>query len=75
MSKEVKVTSRKHYYEMLVRDGNILPSLRSPFTSIEYLYGIQENLYWCPHQRHLTIRNCFTPPSSKYLVTEVNRIL
>ena len=43
-----EVVDRKHYYTCALRNGYVLPKLKSPFVSLEWLLGVVSQVYWCP---------------------------
>ena len=47
------VVSRKHLYELLVRNGFFLPKLKSALCNYDYLCAVKSGLVTCPKYENI----------------------
>ena len=61
----------KELYEILQRNGNVLPKQSSVLVNTEYLRKVYQKMIWVPHQLNLKWRNCPRPPTMVVLVDKL----
>jgi hypothetical protein len=72
LSKVVQICStQKELYEILQRNGLILPKITSVIINKDYLRRVFQKSVWVPHQEVVKIRNCPHPPTMNLLVEKL----
>ena len=67
-------SGKKHFFEVLSRNGYYLPSLRSGIINFDYLAGVRSGAITVPRYHELRFRACFTPPSKQVLAEELLKV-
>jgi hypothetical protein len=68
------ILSRKHLFELCIRNGFYLPQLKSSLCNYDYLCGVKEGKIFCPKSCDLRIRICFTPPTKQAIIIEIVKL-
>ena len=70
-----QVSSLKQYHEILVRNGWMLPPLKSPFVTLEYLHGVRQQKYYCPRYEDVRLAPCPQPPQRTAILNAIVALL
>ncbi len=62
------VDNKKTLYEAMQRNGWILPSIKSNCCTVEWMLGVREKEFWCPHVDNYVMRICARPPKKTQLL-------
>ena len=71
MNGEPNIVSRRHLYELLVRNNHFLPKFKSGICNYDWLVAIREGLVHCPKYSEVRIRQCYDPPTKELIVKEL----
>ena len=69
------ITSKDSYYDSCLRNGFLLPSKKSPFVTLSYLYKVVRKEYYCPKEGEVLRVNFPSVPAKPVILQEVNNIL
>ena len=73
--REHNIMSRRHLYEILVRNSYFLPKFKSGLVNYDWLLAVRQGVVYCPKYSEIRIRQCFDPPTKEVLVKELLRIV
>lgn len=63
------VRTQRHYYEVFVRCGWLLPSYGSPMVNRMFLDGVRSGQFWCPNVKDgIVTLQCVNPPPKQILI-------
>ena len=61
-------------YELLIRNGYYLPLFKSTAVSEAYLSGIMDGDIFCPLDSDIRIKNCFSQPTKKVMLSKLSEV-
>jgi hypothetical protein len=67
-------SGKRHLFEILVRNGYFLPTLRSSIINFDYLAGVRQGTITVPRYHELKFRACFQPPHKQLLIDELLKV-
>ena len=70
-----KVSSKKEFYEAMIRQGFYLPPYGSKSINREYLQSVRSGHWWCPRFDKVQLRPCPCPPVKRVIFREIITLL
>ena len=67
------VRNKPHFHEAMRRAGYEMPSINSALCSLEFMFGVRENYFYCIKSNDPEIRRqCYSHPPKKDLIKKLN---
>ena len=68
------VTGKEDLWEVVFRNGYVLPKVSPSICSEQYLMGVLSQEIFCPKHVELKCKNCFAPPTKQVMIDKLAKI-